>query len=485
MENNKKIFIIAGVVVLILAIIVYAIMHLKTPPKSYKVNLEVWGLFDDSDTFSKVIEEYKKRNSLAGDIVYKKLSVNSYENDLLDALATGKGPDIFIIHNTWLPKHEDKLAAAPQTVLNLKQVQDSFPDVVTADFTKDQNVYALPLSVDSLALYVNKDYLNQAGITKAPQTWTEFDDAVKKLTKVDSLGNIQFSGAAVGLSSDRPDNPGGGKINRATDILTLLMMQSGAQMLSNTYNQAAFAEYVTSADNQQYSSGERALAYYTKFTNPQNQDLYCWNSQMHNSNDAFIEGKTAMMLNYSWLIPGIQSRAPKLNLGTFPIPQNIDQSGKGLNIDFANYWGYAVSKNKVIDSQANIASSGQQATNDQRITEAWKFLRYLTMNPSYSNGGDLKAATSADSAKFDPASAYATALKKPAARRDLLQTQINDPLLSPFAAGNLIARSWAQPDNLAIEKIFDGMIDGVTLKNVSTRDAIQKAQNDVNLLLRE
>lgn len=455
----------------------------KQKTANYKANLEIWGLFDDSDTFSKVIDEYKKRNPNIGDVVYKKLVVNTYENDLRDALATGKGPDIFLIHNSWLPKHQDKLAPAPQNIVNLKQAQDSFPDVVAADFTRDQDVYALPLSVDSLALYVNKDYFNQAGISRAPQTWTEFDETVRRLTKTDAQGNIILSGAAMGMSSD--SSSGDGKINRATDILTLLMLQSGTQMLDKATKLATFAEYTATLDNQQISPGQMALTYYTKFTDPKAKE-YCWNSLMHNSVDSFVEGRTAMILNYSWQIQSIQNKAPKLNFGVSPVPQNIDQSGKGINVDFANYWGFAVSKNKVEgDTVAETGAQKSTATNEQRVAEAWKFLRYLTMNPSYSSGPDLKAPSGADSAKFDPAADYAIKQKKPAARRDLLGPQTNDPMLAPFAQGDLIARSWPQPDNLAVEKIFDSMIDDVVLRNVDVEKAINSAQNSVNLLVKK
>ena len=168
-EKVKKIAIISAIIVLVVGLIVYLVFSRKKPTASYKVNLEVWGLFDDSDAFSKVLIEYKKRNPYAGEISYKKMSVDSYENDLLDALATGKGPDIFLIHNTWLAKHKEKLAPAPENIVDgkpvpvvtAKQAQDVFPDVVTQDFVDESNVYALPLSVDSLALYVNKDYCGQ------------------------------------------------------------------------------------------------------------------------------------------------------------------------------------------------------------------------------------------------------------------------------------------------------------------------------------
>ena len=168
---------------------------------------------------AKAISEYQKRNPRVAEIVYKKLTVDTYENDLMDALATGNGPDIFLIHNTWLPKHADKLAPAPidnlsasqAPVLTPKQVQDQFADVVSSDFVSDGKVFALPLSVDSLSLFYNKDLLNQAGISTPPATWLDFDGAARKITRVDSLGNINLSGAAMGMSSDAGAIPAPGK----------------------------------------------------------------------------------------------------------------------------------------------------------------------------------------------------------------------------------------------------------------------------------
>jgi len=456
---------------------------------SYEVRLEVWGIFDDSDVMAKTISEYQKKNPRVKDIVYKKLTISSFENELMDALATGNGPDIFLIHNTWLPKHEDKLASAPKDnlsanqsdIVTAKQVHDQFADVVSSDFVAEGKVYALPLSVDSLALYYNKDLLNQAGIAVPPATWIDFDSAVKKITRVDTFGNITLSGAAMGMSSDA--STGMGKINRATDILTLLMMQSGAEMINPQTRQAAFADFTSTTYKSEASPGESALAYYTKFANPAKAE-YSWNSLQHNSVDSFIEGKTAMMLNYSWLIPQIEQRAPKLPLGVARVPQNKDASGAGLDIDFANYWGYAVSKNKV-QNQEFVAAAQQSkhayATNDQRIAESWKFIRFFTMPQAFSSD----SAAGAGSANFDPADEYIKNQSKPAARRDLIEKQKSSILLSPFVEGNLIAKSWSQPDNLAVERIFDAMIDNVVLKNESFHDALDQAQNAVDVILRK
>ncbi|MFA5926178.1 MAG: extracellular solute-binding protein [Parcubacteria group bacterium] len=475
---NKKISVAAFLLILL---ITFSGCGCKAPTSSYQVSLEVWGLFDDSDVMAKVINEYKKRNTFVKEINYKKLTVDSYENDLRDALASGKGPDIFLIHNSWLSKHKDKLAPAPDSVINAKQIQDAFVDVVSQDFVRESKVYALPLSADSLALYYNKDLLNQAGISVPPKTWLEFDDAVKKITKIDTFGNIVVSGAAMGSSSDA--SAGEGKINRATDILTAIMMQAGAEMYDAESNTSTFAKFANKniSTGNQIPPGQAALNYYTKFSNRDNLE-YSWNSTMHNSVDSFIEGQTAMTLNYSWLLPRIQSKAPKLNLGISTLPQNIDANGKGLNLNFANYWGFAVSNNKVIESGVDSGVSNAQATNDQRIGEAWRFIRYLTMPPSYSQDADFKAA---QDPKYDPAAEYAAEQKKPAARRDIIETQKSDILMAPFAEGNLVAKSWPQPDNLAVERIFDEMIDDVALRNADSRKSIEQAQKDVDLLIKK
>src|SRR5207253_1111406 len=92
-------------------------------------------------------------------IQYTEQDIASYESDLIDALASGQGPDIFSINNSWLPKYIDKIAAAPDKTFTYKDYRDTFVDTAVQDFTKDNKIYGTALSVDSLALYYNKDIL--------------------------------------------------------------------------------------------------------------------------------------------------------------------------------------------------------------------------------------------------------------------------------------------------------------------------------------
>ncbi|MDR3559446.1 MAG: extracellular solute-binding protein, partial [Candidatus Pacebacteria bacterium] len=348
---NQKIKIISALLLIGGLLLVSGCGCKQKTGANYKVSLEVWGILDDSAAFQSIFDNFKKIDPNVSSITYKKFDSATYRQELINALASGQGPDIFVINNTWLPSFEDKLVAAPANnpqVLSLKKFQDNFVDVTAADFVDKNQIYPTPLYVDSLALYYNKDLLNQAGITAPPATWGDFESDVQKMTQIDSFGNITQSGAAAGTAYN---------INRSTDILNLLMMQEGTQMVDSN-NQPIFDSYITEPDGQNVSPAQSALDFYTQFSTAGSL-YYTWNPILHYSIDAFSEGTTAMMINYSWQMATINSEAPKLNYGVAPIPQFQN----GTKLDYASYWGYAVAKNKIpASSSYGVPNAAPTAT---------------------------------------------------------------------------------------------------------------------------
>lgn len=400
------------------------------------MTLEFWGVFDDKSDFESIIDAYETVNKNIK-IVYRQFPVVGYEDAVINAISEGKAPDIWMIHNTWLPKYKDKLLPFPQPAspkqkgYRINNFRDDFVDVALFDFTDGQNIYAFPLYVDTLALYYNKDYLNSNGFVNPPKTWNEFVNVAKAITRADNFSKrIERSGAAIGTSRN---------INRSTDILSLLMLQSGVQMTDRNFSSVRFAQAVD-----ELAVSERALSFYTSFADP-NSSVFTWNDQQPYSIDAFVDGKTAMMINYSHHMATIRAKAPRLNFAVASVPQ-MSQSNAVLN--YASYFGLAVPK----------------INNPQRQLEAWKFIAF---------------ATSEDSGRL-----YTNATARPPARRALVEELQNDLNLGVFARQAVTARSWYQIDSAAIEKIFADMIDNVNFGVTSVSQALSDAETKVNVLMR-
>jgi ABC-type glycerol-3-phosphate transport system substrate-binding protein len=429
---------------------------------SYEVDLEVWGVFDDSDAYQEMFAEYQKINPYVGEIRYRKLQPENYEAELLNALAANKGPDIFMLRNTWVPSFSDKIEPAPE-VYTEKSYRDAFVDVVASDFVgPDSRIYGAPLSVDSLGLYYNKDLFNAAGIARPPATWEELASDVRILTKLDSDGSFRQSGAALGTALN---------INRSTDILAAMMLQLGADFPN-----------AESTPNLNQEAGRKALDFYTQFSDIRSPQ-YTWNANQHYSIDAFYEGNLAMMVNYSWQYAAIKQKNAKLNIGVAPLPQF--ETGTKSNV--ANYWGYAVTKNKeYVPKNSNTASTlTSDARNDLRKHEAWQLLRFMSYpHPdntiTLQNG--LSKTTKDFPIAFDPALKYLEKTNKPAARRDLIEVQQQDVVLGPFASGNLLAGHWQMPNVEKIEAILAEMIESVARGERATADALSVATNRLRAL---
>ncbi len=431
--NRTKLYILGGIIVLIILILLVVVLvrgftNVQSPPR---VVLQFWGVFDEPAYFSQAFQEYQRRSPNVS-IVYRKFNFDDYEKQLIDAFAAGTGPDIWLMHNTWLPKHGDKIQPLPQNTSDrrgpaksFKDFQTEFVEVAISDLTRAGEIYALPIYVDSLALYYNRELFNNAGIATPPADWEKFNETVQKLTSIDEASRIVKAGAAMGTARN---------INRSTDILTLLMMQSGVQMTDWDNIYATFASTANVVS-------QVALQYYVDFANPAKQ-VYTWNDQQHYSIDAFSEGKVAMMLNYSHHIQTLRAKSPRLNFAVAPIPQI---TGSTSVVNYANYWVPTVSKQS------------------KNADEAWYFLAYLS--------------------SAEGAAMYVNASGRPAARRDIIQAQQLEPDIGIFATQALSTRSWYQADNTAIETILAEMIDDVNFGRAAIRDALQSAESKVNVVM--
>ncbi|MFA5173189.1 MAG: extracellular solute-binding protein [Candidatus Paceibacterota bacterium] len=430
---SKSQLIILGIGFLVVFIFILVLLGVIPGLRSdigTKVNLVVWGVRDSSENFASGIKEFQTLYPTVS-VSYEKKDQATYEADLLNALALGTGPDVIMIENTWLPRYINKLSPASAETIDINSLRELFPLVVEQDFTSGGNIFALPLFVDTLSLFYNKDLFDSANIISPPENWDVFKDDVNKLKKVDKKGNIERAGVALGGSLK--------SVNRASDIVYLLMMQSGVKMISSDYNRASFTG--TFEDK---NPGVSALEFYTSFANPKSS-AYSWNDSFGTSLDSFAEGKTAMILGYSWMMEEIKNRNPFLDFAVAKVPQ---LSASEIPVNFSDYRGLAVLK---------------QSLNK---TEAWNFVSFITGTES-------------------SARSFYLSTNHPPALRSLLPECQNSETISAFCRQTLSARSWPQVDKPKIDAIFSDTIKDILSGQLSVIESLKKAEDQVSLLISE
>ncbi len=197
-------------------------------------NLTIYGL-DNSDVIAPIIAKYKDRQSDAV-IKYKKFStIEELEKLVINEVAEGEGPDIFYIPNGWLPRNNKKIVPLVSESLTPEAFGQVFVGVTSGDFIQTdvndgvRKIYALPLFVDTLALYYNKTHFEQEIPERgAPAaTWAEAVKDAEVLRKDDL--NLSLSRGEIAM--------GGGTITYAPDILYNLFLQAGSNLYDDQYKQ--------------------------------------------------------------------------------------------------------------------------------------------------------------------------------------------------------------------------------------------------------
>ncbi|MDR3582087.1 MAG: extracellular solute-binding protein [Candidatus Pacebacteria bacterium] len=428
--TQKQIIIIAVVALAVIGGLVIFMLNIrKSAGNSATLDLTIWGT-DAPKAFNDMISSYSGPGSgTSATIRYTQIPAADYRNQMLAAIAAGTGPDIFEIGNRDLPQWKSVLApvpAADASTFSLVTLQSDFPTVVGQDFVSGGQIYALPLSIDTLAMIYNKDLVDSAGIATIPKTWTDFDNDIPKLRTVNAQGQVTQAAAALGGSS--------ASIANAPDIVFLMMLQNGATMASTDGSSVSFAGTGSSA-----SAGLGAFNFYLQFANAASQ-YYTWSDSMGTARDSFAQGRTAIIFDYSSALADIKAKSPFLNYAVAAMPQP-DKATVAVN--YAKYLGLAVNKNS-----ANAAS-------------AWSFIINLTTSPA-----DEKI--------------YTTDTASPPALRSEIANAATEPVMSVFAAQALTARSWTEANSTVVDSALNKAIRDVLAGSANSTDALNEAQATIN-----
>lgn len=373
------------------------------------VALNYWTVFGDTDQLHQLAAAYQQIRPYVT-VNIRQVRYEEFDKLFTNALADDVAPDIISVSARSVGKYQNRLSVmppsvrvsnifvkgtyAPETVVMEESLSMPSANAVKANFVRavgddaivDGKIYGLPLSLDTLAIYYNKDLLDKSGVPLPPTTWAEFTDAVKKTTKFDKNGAILQSGVAMGTAEN---------IDNAFDILSLLIMQNGVEMARG--KSVGFAAGLEGRVENHPSL--QALRFYTDFARP-TKDVYSWNDKMPNALDAFTRGKSVFYIGFSFDAARIRAKAPQMNVEVIPLPQ-LDASSQ---VNVANYWIESVVKKS------------------RHQNEAWDFIRFITTP--------------------DNIKKYTESTHRPTPLRSQVNAQKDNPDLAPFASQALFAKNW-------------------------------------------
>ena len=319
-------------------------------------------------------------------------------------------------------------------------------ELIIPDSSGLEQVFGLPLYVDSLALFYNKDHLEEAIPSRGrpSDTWVGIQNDAQLLNRADqSFERFERSGIAMG----RADN-----VLRAFDAIMTLFLQSKSSFYNDDLTE------VNLANN---SAFETALELYTGFSLP-SQAHYSWNAFLADPDSGtkelttFASGKTSMILGYSFTYDDVIQEINRLSsLGrdvidprdvrVQEIPQILDvELSSETREAFASYYVPVVSRTS------------------ENADLAWSFLASL--------------------ADEDFLTAYFEETHRPSALRSLISEQQNDPIYGVFATQVGYASSIPLPDAVRVQEILLGAIDDV-LSTVRVGDVLRNADSEIQSLI--
>ena len=407
---------------------------IKTPQRGSDVQIQafgsvtMWGPFVSTSLISTNINNFNNENQNIK-LSYVGKNSQDYDTDLLEAFASGAAPDIIILPHNLISRYKDKVVILNEVTLPERNFKDLYSQGAEI-FRVPEGTVGLPLGVDPLVMYYNRDLLDSGGIVQPPQFWNDdFLTFVQSVTQVDSDGlGIAVAAAALGETSN---------IKHSTEILSALFMQLGNPITS--FNQSSLPEsLIKEPSTVSNAPGSTALEYFTQFSDSSN-DLYSWNKALPEARDAFAAEKLAVYFGFASELLDIQRKNPNLNFDVAPLPQ-IKELNKKLT--YGNLYALAIPKTS-INAPGALSVAGALTTGAYNVD----ILSSFSLQP---------------------------------VRRDLLAMNPPNPYQKIFYNSALIARAWFSPNPVILETIFESTVSDVNSGRLTPSRAITELNQKIN-----
>lgn len=297
MQDNRKLMKYINVILFIFLCIVLSGCGEKTAAQKERVVIDYWEMWTghELEAAKGIVEKF---NNSQDEIYVNLLSVSELERKLLIAIAGNDPPDLANLQDNAVAKFADKNAIEPidDFLPQIGVKKDDYIDIYWNLCSYENKLYGLPIACTTIALHWNKDLFKKAGLNGPPQTLEQLDEYAKKLT-VKTDGSFESLGFV-------PTQPGwwnygwvwwfGGD------------WYDGKHITANSPENVEAFRWI-----QSYAKiyGARALQNFTS-----GFGAFSW------SDDRFMTGKLAMVLQGTWMSRFINQMAPNLNWSAEAFP---------------------------------------------------------------------------------------------------------------------------------------------------------------------
>jgi ABC-type glycerol-3-phosphate transport system substrate-binding protein len=415
---------------ILLGLVAFSTYKAKSPTNS-GVEIKVWGTINKT-VFDNYIQKFKDSKGVTFKLTYTYKSLDTIDSALVEAIATGKSPDAILIPQELEKRYLDKVYIIPFSTLPERTMQDTFIQEAGL-YTQQDGFFALPLFVDPLVMYWNKDSFSSAGIAIPPKKWAEFPALASKLSVSDNTANITKSVASLGEFQN---------VDNAKAILSALIMQAGSPIVSLNSSNVFQSQLNSQSTGSGLIPAVSALQFYTDYSNPK-KSVYSWNKSLPDSKQSFLSEDLATYFGFASEYTDIKNKNPNLNFDVATLPQVVDTASK---VTFGNLYGFGMLKTS------------------PNIKDTFSLLSLLI--------------------GADSVSILAQYMDVAPARLDLISAGNADPAKTVFYNSALISRGWIDPDLNKTNQIFQDMVENVTIGKTSVQEAVANASTQIDNLLR-
>lgn len=392
------------------------------------VPITIWGTLSQT-TFSSFINKIKEDKNQDLSINYVQKDVNTIDGQLVEAIATGKAPDVVLFPQELIKRYLDKVSLISYSTIPQRTFLDTYVQEAEMYMTPN-GIFAIPFYIDPLVMYWNRDLFSSAGIANPPTMWSEFPALSSKLSQSDTNANIVKSAVSFGEYRN---------VNNAKAILSALLIQAGTPIVSYTNNNLRSYLYSNPLNSIEIPAVS-VLRFYTDYSNPK-KSVYSWNRSLPSSKQSFLGENLATYFGFASEANDIANKNPNLNFDVAMLPQIVGTTAKST---FGEIYGFAFMKTS------------------PNLTTAYNIVSYLT------------------SADIVP-EFLAVANGSPA-RRDIISAGVSDPAKTIFYNSALIAKGWIDPSSSMTDNIFQTMVEDISTGKLSVSDSVQKASLELDNL---